>query len=205
LKSPGPGIAQGMTNLQTGNTPIMNALTHLKCSLWKSFGGSIDMLKNAIECWPDELWYTKKKFFYMAYHTLVFLDYYLTSPPEHFTPTLPFTLKQQDEIPDEAIDDVVPDRVYSKGELLTYTQFCRDKCHTVIAGLTEEKIEEHWIDQSKPMDLALCSQAAMPYSVLDILFYNLRHVQHHSAQLNLLLRQEIDNAPDYVSQAEDSL
>ncbi|KIC94353.1 DinB family protein [Flavihumibacter solisilvae] len=183
----------------------MDALTNLKCSLWKSFGGSIDMLNNAIELWPTELWDTKKKFFYIAYHTLVFLDYYLTIPPENFKSTLPFTLTDQAEIPEDAIDDVVPDRIYSKEELLTYTHFCREKCHSVIAGLTEDKLQERWIGQSKHLDLALCSQAAMSYSVLDILFYNLRHVQHHSAQLNLLLRQEIDNAPEYVSQAEDSL
>ena len=183
----------------------MDALSHLKCSLWKSFGGSIDMLKNAIELWPEELWNTKKKFFYMAYHTLVFLDYYLTIPPEHFVSTLPFTLKEAAEIPAEALDDVVPNRIYTKEELLSYAHHCRDKCHSVIAELTEEKLQERWIDESKPMDLALCSKAAMPYSVLDILFYNLRHVQHHSAQLNLLLRQEIDNAPEYIPQAEDSL
>jgi hypothetical protein len=33
----------------------------------------------------------------------------------------------------------------------------------------------------------------------------MRYVQHHSAQLNLLLRQGIKNAPGWVSQAEDVL
>lgn len=55
------------------------------------------------------------------------------------------------------------------------------------------------------MYLALSGSDALKYSVLDILFYNLRHVQHHAAQLNLLLRQKINNAPDYVSMAEDDL
>jgi hypothetical protein len=30
---------------------------------------------------------------------------------------------------------------------------------------------------------------------LELLLYNLRHVQHHTAQLNLILRQVIDSAP----------
>jgi uncharacterized damage-inducible protein DinB len=45
----------------------------------------------------------------------------------------------------------------------------------------------------------------MQFSTLEILLYNMRHVQHHAAQLNLLLRQEINKAPDWVSQAEDDM
>jgi len=177
----------------------------LKQSLWKHFGSSIDMIRNAIILWPEEYWNTNKKFFYNAYHCLVFLDYYLTIPPKNFSSPLPFTLTEPDHIPKDAIDDVVPDKIYSKKELLDYLQSSREKCRKLIAGLTEEKLNERWIDESEPMYLALSSQAALNYSVLDILFYNMRHVQHHAAQLNLLLRQKINNAPDYVSMAEDDL
>jgi hypothetical protein len=40
----------------------------------------------------------------------------------------------------------------------------------------------------------------MYYPVVEILLYNMRHVQNHAAQLNLLLQQEIDDAPRWVSQ-----
>ena len=40
------------------------------------------------------------------------------------------------------------------------------------------------------------------YSLLEILLYNLRHIQHHAAQLNLLLRQNTNDAPNWVSQAK---
>ncbi|BFP42551.1 hypothetical protein FGF1_33960 [Flavobacteriaceae bacterium GF1] len=40
------------------------------------------------------------------------------------------------------------------------------------------------------------------YPVLEILLYNMRHVQHHAAQLNLLLRQEINDSPKWVSVTE---
>jgi len=164
----------------------------LKENLWKQFGASIDMLKNAIILWPEEQWNTDKKCFYMAYHCLVFLDYYLTIPaPKDFSSPLPFTIGESDE----AVDDVVPDRVYGKEELLDYLQSSREKCHKLIAGLTGEKLKERWIEESGTMN----------YSVLEILLYNMRHVQHHAAQLNLLLRQGINNAPDWVSQAEDDL
>jgi hypothetical protein len=167
----------------------------LKESLWKQFGASIDMLKNAIMLWPEAYWNTNKKFFYNAYHCLIFLDYYLTIPAQPFSSPLPFTIAESDEVIGEAVDDLVPDRVYSKKELLGYLQSSREKCHKLIAGLTEEKLEERWIEESGTMN----------YSVLEILLYNMRHVQHHAAQLNLLLRQGINNAPDWVSRAKDDL
>jgi DinB superfamily len=180
-------------------------INSLKKSLWKHFAASTDMLKNAITLWPEEYWNTDKKFFYNAYHCLVFLDYYLTIPPKNFSVPLPFTLTEPGHIPKDAIDDVVPDRIYSKKELLDYLQLSREKLRKLIAGLTEEKLNDPWIDESGPMYLALSGSDALKYSVLDILFYNLRHVQHHAAQLNLLLRQKINNVPDYVSMAEDDL
>ena len=172
-------------------------ITALKESLWKQFGASIDMLKNAIILWPEENWNSNKKFFYNAYHCLVFLDYYLTIPfTKNFSSPLPFTIAESEEvIDDEAIDDIVPDRVYNKKELLDYLQSSRKKCHMLIASLTEEKLNERWIEDPGNRN----------YSVLEILLYNMRHVQHHAAQLNLLLRQKINNAPRWVSRAEDDL
>jgi hypothetical protein len=167
----------------------------LKESLWKQFGASIDMLKNAIQLYPEDQWNTNKKFFYNAYHCLVFLDYYLTIPPKNFSSPLRFTIIESGDVPADAIDDVIPDRIYTKKELLDYLQSSREKCRQVIAGLTAEKLEERWIEESGQMN----------YSVLEILLYNMRHVQHHAAQLNLLLRQGINNAPDWVSRAEDEM
>ena len=182
-----------------------NTFNILQQSLWKHFGASIDMLGNAIKLWPEEHWNTNKKFFYNVYHALVFLDYYLTIPPKNYAAPLPFTLTEPGHIPQDAIDDVVPDRIYSKKELLDYLQSSREKCRNLIAGLTAEKLNERWIDESENMYLELSSSDALSYSVLDILLYNMRHVQHHAAQLNLFLRQQINNAPDYVSHAEDDL
>ena len=83
----------------------------LKESLWTQFGASIDMLKNAIELWPEEYWNTEKRFFYITYHTLVFLDYYLTIPPTKFSSQLPFTIVDPEQITEDAVDDLMPNRV----------------------------------------------------------------------------------------------
>jgi hypothetical protein len=168
----------------------------LKESLWKQFGASIDMLKNAISLWPEDRWSTKKKFFYNAYHCLVFLDYYLTYPASrNFSSSLPFTLAEQGFVIEDAIDDVIPDRIYSKKELLDYLHSSREKCYRVISGLTEENINDRWIEPDGHMN----------YSILELLLYNMRHVQHHAAQLNMMLRQEINEAPGWIGRAsEDS-
>jgi hypothetical protein len=171
-------------------------MTAVKESLWKQFGGSMDMLKNAIAMWPEQQWFTNKKFFYIAYHSLVFLDYYLTiPPPQNFSSPLPFTETEPEQAPADAVDDVIPDRIYSKKELLDYLEASREKCHNLIAELTERKLQERWIEVAGNKN----------YSIFELLLYNMRHVQHHAAQLNLLLRQGINDAPRWVRHATDEL
>ncbi|MFT4155730.1 hypothetical protein [Parafilimonas sp.] len=48
---------------------------------------------------------------------MVFLDYYLSVPPEYFTNNLPFALG---DVPEDGIDDVVPGKMYSRKELKDY-------------------------------------------------------------------------------------
>ncbi len=158
-----------------------------KESLWKQFGASIDMLENAITLCTDELWDNDKKFWYNSYHCLFWLDYYLTLEPNSFAPPFPFTLSEFDPA------GALPDRVYSKSEILSYLQHCRQKCCNLIASLTDELANSRWINDYKD------------YSVFEITLYNMRHVQHHAAQLNLLLRQGINNAPNWVGQTQEKL
>lgn len=160
-------------------------IKQLKSILWSQFGASIDMLHNAITLCPETVWNNEKKFWYNAYHCIFFLDYYLTLDTTNYTPPSPFD--------ESEFEDRMPERIYTKAEVLDYLNFCRDKCKTFILGLSEDLGQVHWINQSKTMD----------YNVIEILLYNMRHVQHHAAQLNLILRQEIDDAPSWVFHVND--
>ncbi len=160
---------------------------HIIAPLWSQFGASIDMLENAIIACPPNHWDTERKFWYNAYHTLFFLDYYLTLEPAAFAPPSPFT--------DAEFGDELPERTYTKEELLDYLQKCREKCRVLIAGISEDDLQRRWINVS----------GSMNYSVFELLLYNLRHVQHHAAQLNLILRQEINQAPRWVSRTKNGL
>ena len=116
----------------------------------------------------------------MVFHTLFFLDVYLSDSLERFTPPAPFTLDELDPA------GILPERPYTKDELQSYLEYGRSKCKKTIETLTDEKAAKRcgfdWVD----------------ISVAELLLYNMRHVQHHAAQLNLILRQTIDSAPRWV-------
>ncbi len=156
----------------------------IKESLWNQMGASLDMLENAINMCPDEHWDTELNFWYSSFHCIFWTDYYLSLEPDHFTPPPPFTFSEFDP------NGKKPERTYTKGELLAYQQHCRQKANHLITGLTPEALSDRWINSRKN------------YSLLEILVYNIRHIQHHAAQLNLLLRQTIDNTPGWVSQGK---
>lgn len=168
-------------------------------TLWRNFGAAIDMFSNAVVMCPDDLWLKKDKFFYLTYHTVIFLDYYMTNPVKNFEPLLPYTLINTTDIPPEAIDDVFPEKHYSKQEILNYTFKIREKCKKLIQTSTGEAFAKRWINDEEIKLHGLCATIVEHYSLLEIIFYNLRHIQHHTAQLNFILRKEINIAPDWIS------
>lgn len=165
--------------------------TFWKTTIQQQFGAAVDMLENAMRDCPDELWsdptkrpqWTRKNvvgFWYVAFHTLFFLDYNLSESAEEFMPPAPFTRDELDPA------GLLPDRAYTKAELLGYLDHCRKKCHAVLEAMTEEKLRQR------------CGFKWLDLTGAELLLYNMRHVQHHAAQLNLLLRQTIDSAPPWI-------
>jgi hypothetical protein len=169
--------------------------TFWKTIIWRQFGAAIDMLENAIRACPDDLWSDPSKppqwisrdvpgFWYVAYHTLFFLDFYLSESEKGFAPPPPFTLDELDPA------GLLPERPYTKDELLTYLAYGRAKCLAVVEALTDESARER------------CGFERLDMPLGELLLYSMRHVQHHAAQLNLLLRQNIDDAPRWVARAK---
>lgn len=147
---------------------------------WRQFGAAIDMLGNALAACPDTLW---GEFWRLAYHTLFYLDMYLDENPAGFRPPAPFSAElRRLEAPAPA------DGAYGREALAGYLSACREKCRSTIGTLTEEAAGQpcglDWLDLSRG----------------ELLLYNMRHVQHHAAQLNLRLRQTTGAAPpDWVA------
>lgn len=165
-----------------------------KASVWHQFGAAIDMLDNALRACPDELWQARlyhersvqpefAEFWYVVYHSLFWLDFYLSDSAEGFAPPAPFTLSELEA-------GLLPERVYTKAELQTYLEHGRNKCRAKLETLAEALIPQ----QSRPDWPEM--------SVAELLLYNMRHVQEHAAQLSLFLGQSMGSAPGWVAKAQ---
>ena len=164
--------------------------------LWHQFGAAIDMLDSALRGCPDELWEKRlwedqpdqwvaagfAAFWYVGYHTLFWLDLYLTGAEEGFAPPPPFDLVEMEA------HEVLP-RTYTRVELLGYLEVCRRRCHKTIGTLTTEQA------------IRLCRfpWGELPFG--ELLLYNLRHVQEHGAQLHMFLGQQAGKSAAWDTRA----
>jgi hypothetical protein len=161
--------------------------------LARQFGVAIDSLHNALRNCPDELWERQlwhdqpdqwvargfSTFWYLGYHTLFWLDLYLTGAEEGFAPPAPFDVVEMEA------GEVLP-RTYTREELLGYLELCRRRCQETIAALTTEQ------------SYRLCrfSWGEVPFG--ELLLYTMRHVQEHAAQLHLFLGQQAGKSTDFT-------
>jgi hypothetical protein len=151
--------------------------------LWNEFGAALQMLEDVIVACPAEVWGSDLKedqFWFLAYHTLIWTDFYSSESTADFRPPKPFSLG-------EILIGHLPERVYSKDELLRYLEFDFEKSRHLIRSLTPEKAEQRFVCEFKKFNL------------LELVIYNTRHVQHHAAQLNMLLRQRVGEPPGWSS------
>ncbi|MBG9377287.1 DinB family protein [Panacibacter sp. DH6] len=163
--------------------------------IWNQFGASIDMLINiAMNC-NDDYFSANRRFYYILFHSAIFLDYYATIPPRDFVPQLSFTPAETSVRPAEAIDDLIPDKFYSSHEIVAYLKNTRNKCRTLVALLAGETANLRFTEGNEAHD--------MDYSLHEIILYNMRHTQHHVAQLNLLWRQDKNQHLEWSFRAGD--
>ncbi len=166
--------------------------------LWRQFEPAIDMLGDALRDCPDELWESTlwedepdqwvaagfSTFWYLGYHTLFWLDLYLTGAEEGFAPPAPFDLVEMKD------GEVLP-RIYTRQELLGYLEHCRKRCRETIGAMSDEQAYR------------LCEfpWGKLPFAELQL--YSLRHVQEHAAQLRMFLGQQTGKPGKWVSGAKE--
>jgi hypothetical protein len=182
----------------------------VRTALWRQFGAAIAMLDNAMAACPASLWRARlwnapadrprpswippefSEFWYLAYHTLFWLDLYLAGcPEEDFAPPAPFIWTEGDPA-------VSPERPFTKEELRAYLAALRRTCHTTLSTLTQERAHQAISHYGWMRGQAV--------SYLEIQLHNLRHVQEHAAQLSLFLGQHgiPDAALAWVARAQDA-
>lgn len=161
----------------------------LGSALWAQFGAAVEMLKNALVSCPTTLWTVRlwdvppesgfppefAAFWYIGFHTLVWFDLYLSGlPEESFAPPAPFAQGEIDS------PESLPEQPYTQQMLHDYLVSLRRKCFTQFLNLSDQQM-------FRPVEYGWTGGQSISY--LELQFYNLRHLQEHTAQLSLFLGQ----------------
>jgi hypothetical protein len=137
------------------------------------FEASLAMLKQCIESCREELWESPVAALtvrQIAYHTLFFVDFYLTEDEASFA------LRKLHESGGDEREPVVSPGL-SKEATLAYFPTCLEKIQSTLGGETEA---------------SLCGPSGfswLQFSRGELHLYNIRHVQHHAGQLSAHLRR----------------
>jgi hypothetical protein len=115
----------------------------------------------------------------VAYHTLFFVDYYL-SPTEET-----FVLRELHDLGGDERIDGPPSAGLPKDETLAYLALCRTKAIETLASETAETF-------AGPSGFS-----RRTFSRGELHIYNLRHIQHHTGQLSAYLRRVDPSLSDH--------
>jgi hypothetical protein len=137
------------------------------------FEAALAMLKRCVERCPEELWESKVAELtvrQVAYHTLFFVDFYLTASEDVFE------LRDLHHLGGDEREPLISPGL-GREATLEYLAICHEKLHMTMAGESE---------------VSLCGSSGFAwckFTRAEIHLYNLRHVQHHAGQLSGHLRR----------------
>lgn len=157
----------------------------MRDAIQQQFGAALDALEGCIRACPADVWEVGergKQPWYLAFHALFWTDLYLGESSADYAPPPPFTRGELER-------GVFPERAYATGELLGYVDVCRRHLAARLDTLddaAERSCSLHWGRMN----------------AVELLLYNLRHLQHHVAQLNLLIRQAGGEPAPWVMRAD---
>lgn len=144
------------------------------------YRASLDMLGEAIVKCPDVAWNDpahKNRFWHIAFHALFFAHLYLQKSEKEFVAWSKHRKEYQFLGPLPWDPSKMPDigEPYTKEEVLEYLAVCREEVET----------------KTSQVDLEAESGFSwLPFNKLELQFYNIRHIQHHTGQLADRLRGE---------------
>src|SRR5277367_2166721 len=146
------------------------------------FHSSLRMLGKAIEMCPEPLWLvatglSPNRYWHIAYHALFYTHFYLApsekdfEPWQHFRPDYNYL----GEIPSKPGFTTQIDVPYTRNELIEYLDFCHAE--------VDKQIPK--VDFDAPSGFYW-----LPFNKLELQFYNMRHLAHHTGQLSTRLRSQ---------------
>jgi hypothetical protein len=153
-------------------------IEYLRTILTGQFEASLCMLNDCLRKCSQEHWEGKianDSFRQVAYHTLFFVDLYL-SPNE-----VAFTLRDVHHRGGDERLSTAPSSGLTKDETLVYLTVCRQKALETLAAETPESLQRE------------SGFSWLPFTRGELHLYNIRHVQHHTGQLSAYLRRIIED------------
>ena len=146
------------------------------------------MLTECIRLCPAEHWddpVAKYPFWQVAYHTLCFVDCYLSPSDAAFEREVAERKASGRDFHPAGmaeLEEEYPSRRFEQDELLAYAEFCREKITQVLGDGPDAETAE-----------SLASPSGfpwLPFTRAELHIYNARHAQHHAAQLAVVLRRK---------------
>jgi glutamine synthetase len=143
------------------------------------FEAAFCMLNACVDQCPDGSWDVpvgNYPFSLVVFHTLFFADFYLEAGEASFRKQ-PFHRKHATVFADyEQLQDREPESRYERTFIKMYLNHCRQKAIDVVGRETEDTLK------------GPSGFARRPVTRAELHVYNMRHIQHHIAQLSLRLR-----------------
>jgi hypothetical protein len=144
----------------------------------RQFRASLAMFGQAIELCPGSLWTDEtypNRFWHIAYHTLFYTHLYLQPTQAEFRPWTRHQENSQYLGQRPGTIEELPrlQTTYSKADVREYLEICRNE--------VEERVPALNLD-------AASGFSWLPFDKLEVQFYNIRHLQHHTGQLADRLR-----------------
>jgi len=154
-------------------------LDSLKQIVGAQFEAAFCTLQECVARCPAASWNApvgNNPFCQVVFHALFFADYYLERSEDSFLEQA-FHRENAAFFGDyEQLEDREPRSLYDRASIEKYLSFCRDKAAAVIAAETEESLR------------GPSGFARRKISRGELHLVNIRHLQHHAAQLSLRLR-----------------
>jgi len=135
---------------------------NIKSIIQSQYLASLEMLYQTIEKCPDKLWNKtsdKNKFWHVAYHVIFYTHLYLQPKEEYqFMGSVPWPPHNEPQISESC----------AKQEILEYLTFCQKQVVDVVPQLDLQ---------------AESGFSWLPFSKLELQFYNIRHLQQHTGEM----------------------
>lgn len=156
--------------------------SNIRQAVLGQYRGALEMLGQGIERCPEDLWLSrnyKNRFWHIAYHSLFYTHLYLQPAEGDFKPW-PKHVKNSNYLGPGPWSNNEPIQIpepYSKADVQDYLTLCGAEVEKQVPLVRlEDNSGFSWL----------------PFTKLELQFYNIRHLQHHTGQLLDRLRTAAD-------------